>query len=745
VSFFSELKRRNVLRVATAYVVVAWVVVQVIVTLRELFPATPIWLGQTLIVLLALGALPLLLFTWFYELTPDGFKRDAEIGDDRSYADAMGRRLIFVTVAAVVIGVMLFAWTREADKPAVEAPATAQSIDAKSVAVLPFINMSANADNEYFSDGLTETLLHMLAQVGDLKVAARTSSFAFKGKDTDIREIGARLGVAHVLEGSVQRALDRIRITAQLVRTQDGFHVWSESYDREMTDIFAVQDEIASAVGIQLLASVLNPVEKVRRRAIDTNDIEAYDFYLRAQAEIHIASFDALQSAETHLRAALNEDPNFLDAKAKMAYLLNLQANVGMHTFAAVETTVSALLSDVLAIDPDHSQARSLQLSLQARQAQRNGDFAALPEIESELRAVIVAAPEDIDARIMLAELIGSGGDPEGALKVLKDALKIDPLNPLLHEFCAFAYTGMKDYEAARDAIRRSLEIEPEAPNPWLYLGRLALLLGDGTLAIDSFLQAQILDPSDREIPGNAAAFLYSIGLPEEAKEFHQRVETLASGSESAQNLDLLEAVALGDMEEALRRARDIIAGTPPERGTAWRNAWQILLFTSAERGTEKEDIALIELTYKDFSNLDKIEVTGRVAAMRGNAIDVLAAVKSDAELRSFRDRVSEHFQQMNLSLESWPLSSMDWKILAGDTDAAKRTALDGVFSKPVTTVPLWRIRFARPFMADFINDPEIQTAIKRWKQEEERIRSAVRDYLAHRCSSGTGQPVCTS
>ena len=732
-SLFSELKRRNVLRVAAAYVVVAWVIVQVTVTLRELFPATPLWIGQTLIVLLALGVVPILLFSWFYELTPDGFKRDADIGDDRSYADAAGRRLIYVTVAAVVVGVALFAWTREADEPALEKPETVQSIAANSVAVLPFINMSANADNEYFSDGLTETLLHLLAQVRDLKVAARTSSFAFKGKDTDIRDIGAALGVAHVLEGSVQRAADRIRITAQLVRTHDGFHVWSENYDRELTDIFAIQDEIAADVGIQLLASVLNPAESIRRRAVDTDSFEAYDFYLRARDGMHRASFEALRSAEGHLRAALEEDPEFLDAKAQLAYSMYLQAQVGMRPFAERETEMKALLSEVLAGNPGHPKARSLQIMLRARQAKAVGDNSIWQELGSELREVIVAAPEDIDVRIMTAEFFGSRGNPEEAATILNDALKIDPLNPVIHEFLAKAYAGTEDYEAARDAIRRSLEIEPRAPNGWLILGSLAWGLGDGVLAIDSYLNAQANDALDPEIPGIIAATLYSLKLPEEAEEFHNRVLDLAPDSEDAQKLGLLRSVSLGEMDEAILRARNIIDDGLPERWTAWPYAWRVLLFTSVDRGTEKEDIAFMDEHVPDFSNLDKIDVPARVGAARGNAMDVLAAAKTNAELQTYVDLANARFRPVNGLRDRYPHVYLDWEIFFGNTDDAMQLALDDVFSQPLPRIWLWRLRFARPFMREFMSDPEIQAALKRWEQQEDRIRSEVRDYLSER------------
>jgi len=730
VSVFNELKRRNVLRVAAAYVVVAWAIIQVTVTLRELFPGTPLWIGQTLSVLLALGVVPVLLFAWFYELTPEGFKRDSEVGDNRSYADATGRKLIYVTVAAIIIGVAFFAWTRDPEEPLVAQSTPAQEITANSVAVLPFVNMSADPDNEYFSDGLTETLLHLLAQVRDLKVAARTSSFAFKGKDNDIRAIGVALGVAHVLEGSVQRTGDRIRITAQLIRAADGFHVWSENYDRDLTDIFVLQDDIAEQVGVQLLASVLNPAEAVRRRGIGTRNIQAYDLYLRARAETHRANFAALQSAEGYLRAALVEDPDFIDARAQLASLLELQVSVGMRPFTEVETEYMTLLSDVLAIDPDHPQARSMQIMVRAGQAMDEGNFSVLKGFESELRAVIVAAPEDIDVRIAMATLVRVRGNLEESIAILEDALIIDPLNPLIHELLGNSFNHMGDYESARDSLHRSLEIEPDAPNPWLVLAGLEWRLGNAVPAIDAYLNAQSIDALDHEIPGHIAAVLYSLALPEEAKEFHQRVSHMAPGSEFEQRLDLLLVVSVGDMNNAVQRARDIIAGDPPDRYWAWNPAWRVLLFTSHARGTVIEDITLMDEYAQDFSNLDRIEVAGRVANLRSNNIDILAAVKSIDELRDFRERVIAHFQQLNVGAGDFPLVHIDWNIVNDDPGTAKQIALDDIFSKSATTVSLWRLRFARPFMAEFISDPEIQEALEGWARQEERMRAEVRDYL---------------
>ena len=732
-SLFSELKRRNVLRVAAAYVVVAWVIVQVTVTLRELFPATPLWIGQTLIVLLALGVVPILLFAWFYELTPDGFKRDAEIGDDRSYADAAGRRLIYVTVAAVIVGVALFAWTREADEPAVEAPETVQSIAANSVAVLPFVNMSADPDNEYFSDGLSETLLHLLAQVRDLKVAARTSSFAFKGKDTDIRDIGAALGVAHVLEGSVQRAGDHIRITAQLIRVSDGFHAWSGNYDRELTDIFTIQDEIAEQVGVELLANILNPTESSRRRAVDTSNFKAYDFYLQARAATHKSSFEALQKAEGYLRAALEEDPEFLDAKAELASVIMDQASVGMRSFAENVPKMMALVREVLDRDPEHPKARSLVIEAEARAASNKGDFSVWRKSELEMREIVAAAPDDIDAKMTLAWVVSGSGNDDEALKILLEVLEVDPLNAYVYERIAITYAGKNDLTAARDVMLRAVRNQPDAPNAWLLLGNIGVILGDGVLVVDSYLNAQSVDALDKEIPGGTAEFLYSIGLPEEAEEFRQHVIRMAPDSEDAQNLELLRAVAQGDLDEAIQLARAIIEGGRTERRTAWRNAWPVLMFLSAERGTEKKDIALMDAHLEHFSDLDKIGIGGSVGAVRANVIDVLAAVKTEEELKTYRDLTKEYYAPSNVGMEDYPQVYMDAEIIFGNKDAAMQIALDYVFTKPVTSIRFWRLRFARPFMAELMDDPEIRAALKRWEQQEERIRSEVRDYLAER------------
>jgi TolB-like protein len=254
-SFIAELKRRNVFRVAIAYVAVGWLVLQVAALLLPAFELPNAYL-KALIGAFAIGFIPALVLAWVYELTPEGLKRESEVDRTQSVTHLTGRKLDFLVIGvlgAVVVLLLLDKFVlapRVTARVAAAAPGAAAvpAADA-SIAVLPFIDLSQAKDQEYFSDGLSEELLDLLAKVPNLRVIARTSSFSFKGKNADIATIAAALKVAHVLEGSVRKSGNTLRITAQLIRTADSSHVWSETYDREMTDIFKVQDEIAAAVG----------------------------------------------------------------------------------------------------------------------------------------------------------------------------------------------------------------------------------------------------------------------------------------------------------------------------------------------------------------------------------------------------------------------------------------------------------------------------------------------------------------
>jgi TolB-like protein len=309
-NLFAELRRRNVIRMAGLYLVGAWILVQVSETLLPIFH-TPEWVLQTLVVLLALGFVPALVFSWLFELTPEGLKRDADVSATQSIATQTGRRMDRLIFAGLVALIAVIAadrfWPRHAFVAESEAAASqgvpagfaagsateaagqivdqpAAAADPGSIAVLPFVNMSADKDNEYFSDGISEELLNVLVKVDGLSVASRTSSFAYKGRDLSAAAIGSELKVVNVLEGSVRKSGNRVRITAQLIDARSDRHLWSETYDRELTDIFVIQDEIANAI-VAALRETLG--EKVSDAAVavraDTDNVDAYELYLKAR------------------------------------------------------------------------------------------------------------------------------------------------------------------------------------------------------------------------------------------------------------------------------------------------------------------------------------------------------------------------------------------------------------------------------------------------------------------------------
>ncbi|HWN37163.1 MAG TPA: FlgO family outer membrane protein [Gammaproteobacteria bacterium] len=314
-NFWRELKRRNVFKVAVTYAIVSWIALQVA---DVVFPAlnVPPWVLSLLTVLLLIGFPIALLLSWAFELTPDGIKPTAEVAPEQSIRPRTGQRLNYlmtgalaVLLAVVVVDKYVLDDAAPASASAPTAPATAD----KSIAVLPFVNLSSDQEQEYFSDGLSEEILNQLAQIGELKVTARTSSFSFKGKNADLRVIARELDVRYVLEGSVRTAGNQLRITAQLIDATDGSHVWSRAFDRERNDVFAIQEEIAMAVSETL--SVALDVGAMARARGGTTNLEAYDRYLRARAldRQRGTSEDIVRAAELY-REAVKLDPTFVRA-----------------------------------------------------------------------------------------------------------------------------------------------------------------------------------------------------------------------------------------------------------------------------------------------------------------------------------------------------------------------------------------------------------------------------------------------
>src|SRR5210317_65258 len=321
--FIAELQRRNVAKVALVYIIAGWLTMQVV---DVMFPALhlPEWLISAVAAFVLIGLPFAVIFAWAFEMTPEGLKREKDVDRSESITPQTGQKLnhvamIILAIAVVFLLVDKFAIQADNDLPETAVVATAPE-EKPSIAVLPFVNMSGDAENEYFSDGLSEELLNLLAKIPQLHVAGRTSSFKFKGTNEDLRIIGEALNVAHVLEGSVRKSGARLRITAQLIDTQNGYHLWSENYDRELTDIFAIQDEIAGHVVEELRVHLLGA--EVAAATQGTTNVEAYNQFLRGNYFIDDTSAENLEKARIAYETAIEFDPNFARAYAGLASAL---------------------------------------------------------------------------------------------------------------------------------------------------------------------------------------------------------------------------------------------------------------------------------------------------------------------------------------------------------------------------------------------------------------------------------------
>jgi TolB-like protein len=480
-SLFEELKRRKVFKVGVAYLVVAWLVVQVASIGFPTFDAPP-WALRIFILVLLLGFPISLVFAWAFEVTPEGLKAEESARGNKRFL-----------AVAVVLAALAFAWyfkgqpayqeQREAKAAAAaktSASAAAPAMDPHSIAVLPFVDMSQGKDQEYFSDGLSEELLNLLAQLPQLKVIARTSSFSFKGKEADVATIARTLNVAHVLEGSVRKSGNTLRVTAQLVRTSDSTHLWSQTYDRELTDVFKVQDEIAAAV-VEALKVKLLPGQDLASARRSAN-AEAYNQYLLGNAFALRENPDGWRRALAAYQKALVLDPGYGAAQAGLAGARARLADTEGNPAEKEQSLHDA--SRAIALAPglvDGYLARATgRLSFHRDWAGAEADFAKALSLDA---GNVVA--QGGRSRLLIAR----GQLPE-ALAALRRMVEYDPLDSGEWGQLGRMLNAVGDFPAARAALDRALEISPESNVVLYHRGMHELLQGRAAEAMPYFRRA---------------------------------------------------------------------------------------------------------------------------------------------------------------------------------------------------------------------------------------------------------------
>ncbi len=635
-----------------------------------------------------------------------------------------------MTIAAVVGGIIFFAFF-SAKQSSNGPPTTEAMISDASVAVLPFENLSAESDHEYFSNGLTETILHMLAQIPDLKVAARTSSFAFRGQNKTIQEIAAALEVAHILEGSVQRDGDQVRITAQLIRADDGFHVWSENYDRTLDDIFGIQDEIAEKVGGALSASLLGTSVRDVMAGINTRSPDAYDLYLQAINERDTFSYGGLSAAEGLLKGALTIDPDFLDAKTELANNYLQQVNTGLMDADAAYPAIMALTDQVLAVSPDDVAARAAQIFTEMLIATTEGGLVVVFDAIEQLESLIKEDPSQLQARIYLTRLSRNDEQVERSLQSMLEAQELDPFNPRIHYELGNLYSGLEQWDDARAAIKKSLELEPAQPNAYANLAQISRQEGDGLDYLQQFLKAVEVDPVDHELPGIIADFLYSLELVEEGDDFRDRVVAIAPTSGISYRLELARAMAIGDEEAGIASARRAIEDDVDDRRFSFGGAARYLLRVAAARGTVAEESAYLEEQATGILDIDATTVPGKYRGVQISAFDAWYTTLPKDELYRRIDFMWAVAATFGVDLSENANVEFGTLALRGELDAATEVALTRIFTQPVTRNLNWEETFKQAQYAEIIEDPRIQAGMKKWQDEEDVLREKVRTFLA--------------
>lgn len=500
-SLFNELKRRNVIRMGIAYVVIAWVLLQAIDFTLDIISA-PNWVMQVF-VLAAVAILPLvLIISWVFELTPEGIKRESEIDRSQSVTHNTGRKLDRTIIVFLVLAVALLLADRFIGKDNTPAATTiaaevedevskVPADNIQSIAVLPFVNMSSDPEQEYFSDGLSEELLNRLAQNPKLQVAARTSAFQFKGKNLDVSSIGKQLNVANVLEGSVRKSGNRLRITAQLIRVDSGFHLWSQTFDREIDDIFVIQDDISTAITQALEIELGARVKQASDQP--TDNLEAYQLFLKARYLLAQRGGDHMLEAIGLFKRATDLDQRFAKAWSGMAFTYALMPAYSSKVPSG-EARQSGMEAARMAIqlDPDNAEA-----------------YTAMGRIEGHLMRDISTARKNFEKSIELApnnaevvnlygDFLTMIGDFRNAEITERRAIDLDPLAAVHYADLAFLYLILNRNKEALVQARTSAKLAPDSYDRHDALITALIMTGDFAAA------GQMIDFAATELGADA-------------------------------------------------------------------------------------------------------------------------------------------------------------------------------------------------------------------------------------------------
>jgi TolB-like protein/Tfp pilus assembly protein PilF len=550
-NFFAELKRRNVVRMAGLYLVGAWLLTQVASTVLPMFGA-PDWLPRSIVILLAIGFVPALIFSWVFELTPEGLKRESEVAPTQSIARGTGHKIVGVTVALAIIatGLMIFRLAgtdRRAVRPDRDdgsGSSRTASLPPKSIAVLPFDNLSRDPDNAYFCEGVQDEILTRLAKVADLKVIARTSTQKFKSSPENLPEIARQLGVLNILEGSVQKANDQVRVNVQLINATTNAHLWAEIYDRKLTDIFVVESDIAKAIADALQAK-LSGAETTAIAKKPTENPEAYELYLKGRLIWNRRTEADLRKAAEYFQQAIDKDSSYALAYAGLADCYSTLA--GYISTAPKELIDRAFAPARRSLELDDSLAEAHTALANALAADLQ--FAAA---EVEFKRAFALNPNYASAHQWYGEILQSLGRHDEAVAEIRRAHDLDPLSLIINSVLASAYFSAGRFEEAWQQNRRTLELDSNFGVSYWVRAQLLEQKGQFDEAIADFKRSEGAISIDATRCAIACVLARS-GKPMEAQKILDELTNQSQGRFVSSYARSEVYAVLGNKDEALR------------------------------------------------------------------------------------------------------------------------------------------------------------------------------------------------
>ena len=538
-NFLAELKRRNVYKVAIAYGVVAWLLIQIATQVFPFFEI-PNWTVRLVVLLVVIGFPVAVIIAWAFELTPEGLKR-TEVADAAPTRGSRRRAWIYVVIVAAAISVSLFFLGRYTSSKQSEGPASPE----KSIAVLPFDNLSRDQENAYFAEGIQDEILSRLAKIADLKVISRTSTQKYKSAPDNLREIAKQLGVSNILEGSVQKVADQVRVSVQLINATSDAHLWAEIYDRKLTDIFAVESDIAKTIAETLRAKLTGSEEQMMSMK-PTENTQAYELYLKGRFFWNKRTGADLRKAIEYFNQAIAKDPNYALAYAGLADSYLLLSAFGAASPSDSLPQAKAAAKRALEIDDTSAEAHT---SLGQILLFYDFDFAGSTR---EFKRAITLNPNYATAH----HWYGSGpptclGEFDRGIAELKRAQQLDPLSLIINADLGGAFVAARRYDEAITQLRKTIEMDPRFYFAHWNLGEALELKGQLPEAIAEYKKAAELDedPFVLALVGQADA---KLGQRDEAIKILSQLERLATKRYVANYSFALMHMALGEKAKAI-------------------------------------------------------------------------------------------------------------------------------------------------------------------------------------------------